>query len=503
MSSEEALSITEMPQVVNRYVTRRKSLDNLLKNKYITYTEEELTKMNNQKKDEILQLDETNKKLKEELTKLVEKLNKLIRSNSEVLFHDPEKDSDKLVNLEKIYYLRKHDQSLSIKHNKTFKQQYNALQIKKKELGTTEDFSKKIVEQKNSIQKLRIENSELNKQIQEKQFENVKQTRELENSKFIAKLENNVQNYTQKVNDSSLTRFIYFDKMENKKKSVEKLKEQFKSLNEYVDKNKKKINESNKADIIMAKINSEMDILKKDLDKTVDEIIENCFNEKISMLENMNNTEMNNKNILNKNSSQQNLISNAKIKLRPIKKINRSRSLLFNISIDDNNEPYKNINNIKTLKNVDTTRSIKKKNLSVFSKFKVLRTNNISALKLGKSSSFNPKKNVSTFITKEVIDFGKKTMEEQELDKEIEKIDVNDYQQLIDLKGNYVSTNDRLERDIKEKKRICYNRINQLNICVANNLIKLNKIKKTNEIMKKELEEFEQKYLEKIQKKKD
>ena len=503
MSSEEALRISEMPQVNNRFITRRKSLDNLLKNKYITYTEEELTLLNNQKKDEIIKLDETNRKLKEELSNLVEKLNKLIRSNSEVLFQEQEKDLEKIVNLEKIYYLRKHDQSLSIKHNKTFKQQYNALQIKKKELGSTEDFSKKILEQKNNIQKLRIENGELNKQIQEKEFENVKQARELGNSKFIVKSENNMQIYTQTLNNSSLMRFLYFDKMENKKKSVEKLKEQFKSLNEYVNKNKKKINESSKADIALAKINSDMELLKKDLDKTVDEIIENCFNEKISMLENYNNIDINNKNALNKSSSQQNLTANTKTKLRPIKNLNQSRSSLCNISVADNNDSHKNTNNIKTLKNVDTALSNSKKNLSVFSKLKVLRANNPSVLKLGKSITFDPKKNVSTFITKEVIDFGKKTIQEQELDKEIEKIDENDYQQLIDLKGNYLDTNDRLENDIKEKKRICANRINQLNICVAINLIKLNKIKKTNEIMKKELEEFEQKYLEKVKKKKN
>ena len=153
MSSEEALSLSEMPQVNNKYVVRRKSLDNLLKNKYITYTEEELTSMNDKTKDEILKLDETNKKLKQELTKIVEKLNSLIKNNSELLFQDEENDSSKIINLEKIYYLRKHDHSLSIKYNKTFKQQYNALKIRDKELGTSEDLAQKILEQKNNLQK--------------------------------------------------------------------------------------------------------------------------------------------------------------------------------------------------------------------------------------------------------------------------------------------------------------------------------------------------------------
>lgn len=177
--------------------------------------------------------------MKQELTKIVEKLNSLIKNNSELLFQDEENDSTKIINLEKIYYLRKHDHSLSIKYNKTFKQQYNALKIRDKELGTSEDLAQKILEQKNNLQKLKNENMELNRQIQEIQFENVKQTKELENSKFIVKSENNMQNYAQILNDSSIARFLYFDKIETKKKSVEKLKEQFKNVYEYVNKNKK------------------------------------------------------------------------------------------------------------------------------------------------------------------------------------------------------------------------------------------------------------------------
>jgi hypothetical protein len=503
MSSEEALSLSEMPQVNNKYVVRRKSLDNLLKNKYITYTEEELTSMNNKTKDEILKLDETNKKLKQELTKIVEKLNSLIKNNSELLFQDEENDTTKIINLEKIYYLRKHDHSLSIKYNKTFKQQYNALKIRDKELGTSEDLAQKILEQKNNLQKLKNENMELNRQIQEIQFENVKQTKELENSKFIVKSENNMQNYAQILNDSSIARFLYFDKIETKKKSVEKLKEQFKNVYEYVNKNKKKISELNKADMALNKINSEIEILKKDLDKTVDEIIKNCYEDKTMIFEN-NNTK--NKNILIKSGSQQNIYGNNKIskltKTNPLKSLPRSQSSIFTNSIPNNNNSPKKYHNIKTLKNIDSTRNSGKKNLSIFSKFKILKTN--KPLKLGGSVSFKPMKNLnSMFITKEVIDFSKKSFEEKELEKEIEKIDENDFHQLIDLKGNYMDVNDRLDRDIKDKKKICSNRINQLNICIENNLIKLDKIKKTNEIMKKELEDFEKKVLEKIQGKKN
>ena len=242
MTSEEALSLSEMSQGNNKFIIRKKSLDNLLKNKYITYSEEELTTMNDKIKDEILQLDEENKKLKQGLTKLVEKLNTLIKSNSEILFREQDSNSIKMENLEKIYYLRKHDHSLSIKYNKTFKQKYNTLKIKNKELGSSEDLAQRIVEKKTNLKKMANENIELNKQIQEIQFKNLKQTKELENSKFILKSENNLQNYTQLLNDSSLIRFQYFNKIEIKKKSVEKLKKQLKSLNEYITKKKKKHN---------------------------------------------------------------------------------------------------------------------------------------------------------------------------------------------------------------------------------------------------------------------
>ena len=121
-------------------------------------------------------------------------------------------------------------------------------------------------------------------------------------------------------------------------------------------------------------------------------------------------------------------------------------------------------------------------------------------LKLG--NSINAKQNMDVFVTKENINFNKRPLEEEEeLEKEIKNIDEFDYQQLIELKGKYANINDRLDIDIKEKKKICNNRINQLNNCVKNNLIKLDKMKKTNELLKKELEEYEQKITEKMQKK--
>ena len=494
MTSEEALSLSEMSRANNKFIIRKKSLDNLLKSKYITYSEKELTSMNDKIKDEILQLDEENKKLKQDLTKLVEKLNTLIKSNSEILFREQDGNSVKMENLEKIYYLRKHDHTLSIKYNKTFKQKYNTLKIRNKELGSSEDLAQRILEKKTNLKKMKTENIELNKQIQEIQFENLKQTKELENSKFILKSESNLQNYAQLLNDSSLVRFQSFNRIEIKKKSVEKLKEQLKSLNEYIKNNQQKINEYEKADMALAKINSEIDLLKKDLDKDVDEIIQNCYDDKTMLIENNNIKNITNKSILNKSNSQQNIqLNNKYSQLKTLKSLQHSQSSIFNNSIQDNNIPIKKPNNIKTIKNLDSIRNKNKNNLSIFTKFKILKIN--KPLRLVNPISFKQQKNVSMFVTKEVIDFNKKSFENDEIEEEIKNIDENDYQQLVELKGNYLDINDRLDKDIKDKKRICLNRINKLNICVENNLMKLDKIKKINEMMKKDLEEFEQKII--------
>ena len=502
MSDEdEALSLSEMPGAKTKIKKRKLSFDKLLKNKYINYTEEELVHINDNRKDEILEIDEKNKKAKVELTKTIEKLNALITSNSEILFQDQKKNMTEIENLEKIFYLRKHDHTLSLKYNTTFKKQYNALKIKAKNMGDEEKMSQKIMNDRNNLEKLKNENFDLNKQIQEYELCTVKQKKQLENLNFVQKSENNLQNFANILNQSSLTLFKYHDKIENKKKTINNLKEEFNNLNKYIQKNRNKIDDSDKGEAAINKINTDLELLKNDLTKEVDEIIQNCYDDKTSIPlireDNVNNdtkTENNQNTTLNKSSSVQSfqIYTNNSKKLNPIKHIGRSQSSLFKLSTE--NSLSKKSIDIPSSRNI-----LNQKNFSIFTKFKILKTT--KPIKLGSSPTFNPTaQNVSMFVTKEVIEFNKKTYEDEELDKEIKKIDQNDYQQLIELKGNYVDINDRLLNDIKEKKKIYYNRIKQLTTCVENNMEKLRQIKEANDIMKKNLETFELKIKDKMKK---
>ena len=181
MSDEEnAYSLSDLPATKNKVIKRKKSLDKLLKNKYIYYSEEELKSMNNTVKEKILNLDSKTRTLKSQLTKEVEKLNGLITTNSDLLFDGNKNNSEEIKNLEKYYYLRKHDHTTSMKLNSFFKQQYNALKIKTKNYNAKK-LSQKLVDDKTNFEKLKIENSDLTKKIQDLQFKNVKQSKDFEN----------------------------------------------------------------------------------------------------------------------------------------------------------------------------------------------------------------------------------------------------------------------------------------------------------------------------------
>ena len=71
----QALSLSEIPAVKNKIIKRKLSLEKFFQNKYINYTEDELSKLNEKRKNEIIELDDSNKKLKEKLTKTIEELN--------------------------------------------------------------------------------------------------------------------------------------------------------------------------------------------------------------------------------------------------------------------------------------------------------------------------------------------------------------------------------------------------------------------------------------------
>ena len=493
MSDEEnAYSLSDLPATKNKVIKRKKSLDKLLKNKYIYYSEEELKSMNNTVKEKILNLDSKTRTLKSQLTKEVEKLNGLITTNSDLLFDGNKNNSEEIKNLEKYYYLRKHDHTTSMKLNSFFKQQYNALKQKSKNYNAKK-LSQKLVDEKTNFEKLKIENTDLTKKIQELQFTNIKRSKDFENWNFISKCQNELKDFSNILNDTSFSKFECHSRVISQKKAIGELKEHFQNLTEYIQKNNKILN--TKDEIVNSKIKTTYDLLQKDLNDEPENIIQKCYEDKLLLKPEI--ISYKNSNNMNRSISQRQIkINNTNInipKLKPIKNKNIGRS--FSSVFENNNSNFNSIynsNNSRKSRNKINKIFIKKgsnnKQLSVFSKFKILGCNKPLTLLYPKKI----KSNVSSmFVTKEVIDFSKKSPLELELEKELENVEQEDFQQLINLKGNYVEINDRLLNDIKEKKKVCDNRIKLINICLEKNKLKLEKIKEANKIIKKELDIYE------------
>ena len=95
-----------------------------------------------------------------------------MKNHNDLLIKDENDFLKKIEELEEIYFLRKHDHTLSAKYNSTFKQKYNALKEKAKRLKDEEKISQKILKDKSLYENLKNENFELNRKIQEMKSKN-------------------------------------------------------------------------------------------------------------------------------------------------------------------------------------------------------------------------------------------------------------------------------------------------------------------------------------------
>ena len=161
-----------------------------------------------------------------------------------------------------------------MKLNSFFKQQYNALKIKTKNYNAKK-LSQKLVDDKTNFEKLKIENSDLTKKIQDLQFKNVKQSKDFENWNFISKIQNELKDYSNILNDSSFSKFECHNRVIAQKKAVGDLKEHFQNLKEFIQKNKGILD--TKDETINNKIKTTFDLLQKDLNDETDNNIQKCY----------------------------------------------------------------------------------------------------------------------------------------------------------------------------------------------------------------------------------
>ena len=296
------------------------------------------------------------------------------------------------------------------------------------------------------LEKLQKENKELLLQIQNIKQKNNKQTKEIENINNKQKYTKEINGYINEVSSLSKFKYEYYQKLKQNKNSIENEKKELKVVESMLNKIK---NES----IINKHIIEWMNLLKQDLQGTVDEIIQRIEEGKTQIF------------ALNEN----------KIKCQS-KKQN-------NLSIPNINNKMNNCIPInKTVLNSKTPYIPKlKRNQSNFNFYiKNANPSNKQAIALRRSGStiLNPihnknNLNISAYVSKYSND---------------------NYKELLNKKGYYSEMNSRLELSLLNLSKNYNRKVNDLSVCINKNEEKLNTLIQHNDILKNEVQSLNQLY---------
>ena len=233
-----------------------------------TYNIQELKDESNNKTKLILKLSDEQNDYKDQLNSLLNKLNILIEEHADFLYKEDdelENSDENEENINKLYFQleqRKKDFNATKNQNKIFKQQYELLINKDKNLNN-ENFEKK-------YDLLKTENSELSKQISRLKAQTHLDEKKLKNNgkhlTDINKIMNELKTLENKKHE-------YFKKYSNNYKLIENCIKEFENLEKFY------LNQKNTKNYFNAKVEEEINRLKDDLTPNKEEIIKRIEND--------------------------------------------------------------------------------------------------------------------------------------------------------------------------------------------------------------------------------
>jgi hypothetical protein len=325
------------------------------------------------------------------------------------------------------------------------------------------------------------------------------------------------------------TNFIY--KIGNSNKIIKDNIQEFNKLENLIQSKNKILSENEK---LFNKINEEMSIIKSDLSGTVEEISKKCLNNDVLIYSimnknynNINNNTTNSKNInineisrdigdLNNNNNnnlniissnvvlvkspsmnninQTNNLQNNKIRLNPIINRNNSQSFITDKIHQNDFYNFNNFNsNLKQINDLISENNKEFENKSEnINKFKKININNINKSSLYHDDKRRIKekiklKNINSFS----LDFSHINYN---------KVDDDVYHKLLDRKKSFLAEKERIAFNIKEIQKTFSSKYNKVNICLKNNIVKLNNLKVVNNSLQEEINQL-QKLLKEIENK--
>ena len=453
--------------------------------KYEDLSEEELKKLLEEKNENLLKLNNQKEELKNKLNTLLKELNKTITDNAHILYK--EKPNPELIfNLQKEIENKKKELKTVKNINHSYKCQYNAMNNKlnlKKNNSNDKDIGE---EQINNIKK---ENKKLQLNIRKYKDDSVSKKIEIKKITDNIVFPNMIKHKSDEIRNLTNSKHEYYTKITMSIKSLENIIKEISYLEELSQKKFKEEGDEK----LNKKINYWINLIKSDLTGTEEEMVakieknESNFIKEINKLESKNNIINNNIN----NSANINMtIHNNRVKSSSMdenkieKNYNIGRNTYLNISLKKNR-----INN-------NTLNSIHK---GIFGKYNYLKQKQVPSYSLINNRYKYKKLNRSNFSSEE-IKINRYNNKEDKLDiddiiqKDYEDTTENEYRELLDKKAQYVETNMRLENNIKEIEKTKKFKIMSISYTVMENGKKLQKLKSQNEILEKEIINFQNLY---------
>ena len=392
--------------------------------------------------NEVIKVNQINETAKRDLSHIIKKLNVLLEENTYTLF-----DKANVQELQELYNKKIKELEVSQKIKEKFKSQYESLTLKFNEYKMNKN--NKLIgsyPMQIELEKLQKENKELLLQIQNIKQKNNKQTKEIENIHNNQKYTKKINRYINEVSSLSKFKYEYYQKLKQNKNSIENEKKELKVAENMLDKikNEKLINKQTL---------EWMNILKQDLQGTVDEIIQRIEQGKTQIFTLNENKpkyqskKQNNLSIPNVNNKMTNHIPINNSALNPkipfIPKLKRNKSN-FNFYIKNDNSSNKQA----------------------------------IALRRSGSTILNPIHSKNNF----------------NISAYASKYSNDNFKELLNKKGYYSEMNSRLELSLLNLSKNYNRKVNDLSICINKNEEKLNTLIQHNDILKNEVENLNQIY---------
>jgi len=516
--SENKKLILDLDSNPNRRIIKRISNKMDVFEKYHNLSMKELRILLSQKNEDIIKLNEEKENSKKTLTELINKLNNAITSNADVL-NDESSDPGLIFNLEKIKEdkMKKLDNSKKI--NNLFKEQLSYIKGK---ISLNEKGKIKIGSIDTKLDHIKKKNTFMKKKINEIKSQKVIKGKELEviseNKKYPLKLKIKAED----MSSFAYQKYDYFTKFNMSLKSLDDIMKEMKRFDELYDDT---IDEDTDANLVK-KIDFWINLIKNDLSGDKNDILSRIENDKSLFLKEINKKNDNERlagkmtlDIVENNSkSVKNLLTDRNLKkmyeqennkdiintdydlIKPsryylkngaIINKNKSSSLLYSYSNKNIHRINKSPLYIHTNNNLNI---LDKKTL--FKKLDYLKFNSPTIGKKINLNNINNLLNVNKrnyYITQEASSDIKTSNNLN--NEDLNNILTNDYNQITDAdyrtllgkKSQYLESNMRLEKNIYDIKRTKNKKIAYVAQIIKQNSQNLDKIKKHNDLLVKEI----------------